>query len=1564
MTKLFESRPGITERQLSCLYPLQEDGVSLQEALRLCLPEMKKITGGREPEDWLLYCRGILLARYFPESFQTEGDSELEEAAYLYLRVLNLLFEREMKECAFDPLRSFLLPAEEELKTCGVREEYDRFRDAFYEGFIYAFMRISRECTPFDTLGHIAGVHHVAMYMARQLAELGEKVDLGLMSGAAVLHDIGKFGCRPFEARRVPYLHYYYTYSFTDRYEMPAIGSIASNHSVWDLELDRLSVESLLLIYADFRVKSVYTEDRKEQVCFFTLQESYDVILSKLDNVDEQKRRRYAQAYARLRDFEDYLTALGCSTDLVSPCGTSSVPEPSSLMTAEELVRLFKFKAVGSNIRVMYHISQESQFISLLEMVRSEKDSRHVRAFMTVIEEYATYVSQNQKAVILRFFYDMLSHPDGDVRRHAAKVSAKMIAESEIEFTKWLPEGFEAPRVGMSLEEIWRDYLERMLKPENGISVRQRRLIGYAMKTVVSSLLSELEKREEKRAQAVRVLVSFCRAKEVDRLASIFLLNSISVVPSALFSEGERQQLLAFAAELLPTEDSETRVTVLRFVNGWLAEGVKPDREIPGALLQKAETKPGSCAERYLMSRIAAHTGLSERYPEEHFDNALLYIENQSTTKSWIEKQVNLDILKEQMEENTDRMQLYQYANHILSILHLNLRYMSRIRAGSDLSEVMPRLTPAQRYEIVLELMRTLESGEDFISNYLPEYVGRFYFLVTAEERQNLLVLFRKMVDSRSTKNIAVALETLGVILRRMLKGSADDPASCEEELVTVEGLFCLGISHYHPEISAEASYILCRSVFYDPELPGRQKARVFSDLARKVTSIHSRPETDFLRYYSAAAYKYINVFLTDYFVDYGEIPAAPVKKAAFFPGTFDPFSLGHKAIVKEILSLGYTVYLALDDFFWSKKTQPYRIRQKILEMSTADQLQVYVFPDNIPVNIANPDDLRVLTEAFHGEKPAIVVGSDVVRHASAYRKARTRWSIHEFRHIIFSRDSEGEELSREELSVIQAETVQLQLPSYYENVSANRIRAHITEGKDISNLLAANVENFIYELGYYTMEPIFKKTAECRAVDTILRRNGQIVIEADEFWCTADGSCLELQLTEGAECGSAAAGIVHFHMTDSGALYEECGDLECAASLRGKICGRIAVITDLQGAGSETGDDRLTALTETLAICQEKGIAHAMCFGGSAFAELLSAVGFICIEREHDIWYCDLHSPIVLFFDTAASIKELFSDGKQLRKTLWQSHLKLVRAMTQMYPGSLLLAFESDIMNYRLTQLIMKDNPIEQLPQNTKPLGKNMCVPFGKILKGVILPNCVTKALDNEKIYNRDLRSFRIRELPGYLPLAEQIRTIRSFDRPVILADDLYHKSYRIREIDRLVKSEQVMVDHLAVGVLSGHGKDLAETVGRDVRSVYFVPNMRSWFIESDLYPFIGGDGVDTEQEVPVSYSLPSINAIMPYQVPSYIKGASRQAFYRLSEVCLENAAEIWRVLEADYQKMYGRKLTMERIGEVMTEPRHPDSVGPDISHPQAAPSMLLQGELMRLYRMQRLTDETLTQG
>ena len=58
------------------------------------------------------------------------------------------------------------------------------------------------------------------------------------------------------------------------------MGHIAANHSVWDLEIENLSSESLVLVYADFRVKQSRDEQRqRDRADLYSLQEAFDVIL-------------------------------------------------------------------------------------------------------------------------------------------------------------------------------------------------------------------------------------------------------------------------------------------------------------------------------------------------------------------------------------------------------------------------------------------------------------------------------------------------------------------------------------------------------------------------------------------------------------------------------------------------------------------------------------------------------------------------------------------------------------------------------------------------------------------------------------------------------------------------------------------------------------------------------------------------------------------------------------------------------------------------------------------------------------------------------------------------------------------------------------------------------------------------------------------------------------------------------------------------------------------------------------------------------------------------------------
>ncbi len=122
----------------------------------------------------------------------------------------------------------------------------------------------------------------------------------------------------------------------------------------------------------------------------------------------------------------------------------------------------------------------------------------------------------------------------------------------------------------------------------------------------------------------------------------------------------------------------------------------------------------------------------------------------------------------------------------------------------------------------------------------------------------------------------------------------------------------------------------------------------------------------------------------------------------------------------------------------------------------------------------------------------------------------------------------------------------------------------------------------------------------------------------------------------------------------------------------------------------------------------------------------------------------------------------------------------------------------------------------------------------------------------------------------------------------------------------------------------MSGRGKDLMDIQGRDADCAYFIPNLRMWFNENLMYPFLGGDGMWLNNENMLNL-IPSINLILPYYSPMYISGATNEAIYNLSMVSLENAKNILRVLEAEFQDLYEKKLTVKRLGEVLLSPRLP---------------------------------------
>ena len=275
-------------------------------------------------------------------------------------------------------------------------------------------------------------------------------------------------------------------------------------------------------------------------------------------------------------------------------------------------------------------------------------------------------------------------------------------------------------------------------------------------------------------------------------------------------------------------------------------------------------------------------------------------------------------------------------------------------------------------------------------------------------------------------------------------------------------------------------------NIFGSVSLSPEEKYRIFCHCGKRILTLYenrSEEELDFFN--NAAVLKHIYRFICDYELEIGPFDIPEINKIAFFPGTFDPFSRSHKAIATEIRNMGYEVYLALDEFSWSKKTQPRLQRRKILSMSVSDEENIYIFPDDIPVNIANPSDLARLKKIFEGKELSFVAGSDVIENASCYRSAPTKNSIHSLDHIIFKRTSD----ERRDGSVkkkpypIDGKIINLHLEEYFEDISSTRIRENIDSGRDISNLIDPVAQNYIFEKGLYMREPAYKHVLQARDI-------------------------------------------------------------------------------------------------------------------------------------------------------------------------------------------------------------------------------------------------------------------------------------------------------------------------------------------------------------------------------------------------------------------------------------------------------------------------------------------------
>ena len=1539
---------------ISAFFPMHKR-ITCNEVLELCLPVMTNISATVPDEGWLKFCYKFVCTTMFPDE-QYTPDKELCEAAVFYLCTLQTLLDHERQALPFDPLNDFEFLSEEKYESCDSSREYRRLMFYWREEFIYELMRLGAEITPYKTLSHIAGVHYIAMTAAKGLAKAGIDVDLALVSAAAASHDFGKFGCRPGE--RVPYLHYYYTDIWLDRRKMEGISHIAANHSTWDLELESLSVESLLLIYADFRSKQTYDQNGNETTVLFPLDKSFEVILSKLDNVDEKKQRRYARVYGRLHDFEDYMRSLGVDVDLTGKAQTPAVKKDASLLDPDQTLESLILLSVDHNLKLMNMLSSEKKFGNIIESARSAKSWQQLRAYLDIFDEYFTYLSVRQKTQAIDFLYELLVHREGDIRRQSGGLIGKLIAKFHLFYRKELPKGVEKDPAEERPFEIWEKYIDMIVYPDHKTTPQQRSHIGYTLKLVVGSMLKNA--RDEDVSRFLDVIFKYYTDAESTPYDSAFtLLDAIRYLPAKYCNDDIRSRLIDFAAHFAGLEDLRLVTAALEY----LLEVQKSESATPEQICRIIaivnNVKLSNLTSVYLKCEILRRAKYDVSDLEEQLYNnditSEVFLDNLKIATPWVVKVAGVEMLRDQLTHGIMTHVLH-IATHFSNLVKMSERVVVRQSAGNALVSILPQLRRDQRNEVVVELGKGLEMGRYEISKYIPEYLGQAALYLHPSELDEQITWLRSLLGTPSDSSASCALNTAGILLQHYPEYKnrfKETDEKFEERRHQLLGILLQGLAHYREAVRQEALLVFGKLMFESTVLDMEEKSHLFSLCYRKLLFLINESPSDsgLTFFYRASALSHINRFITLRRLDHGPFSFEAPKKIAFFPGTFDPFTLSHKGIVHAIREMGFEVYLAIDEFSWSKKAQPHLIRRQIVNMSIAGDFHVHLFPVDIPVNIANPADLKRMSELFPDQQVYIVAGSDVVANASAYRSEPRPYSIHQMNHIIFRRAGDAK-LSRN--LPINGDVILLNLPQHLKDISSSRIRENVDLNRDISNFIDPVIQDFIYQNGLYLRD----------SQNKTMLFTGEIEFEWDSAYKNSvyqkfganipfNENLLLIRKTDSQQ----VLGYASYRLLTISDLFEAIGDNELANRIRLRSAGNIVLITALETDASDKHNIyKHLLLSELLAKTIENEYVYAVYYPTSKdisedTESVLRRMGFVSNEGKTPIREVDMHAPVVMIQNLETTIQEPLSRNARIRSVIRRSHEKLQLAMTALYPGELVLILSSDVIHHRLLEKITAYNNVPSVPTTPRVLGENMCVPFGKLLRNKIVPNTVTKTIHTDRVYSPDLKEGSIEAFPNYPPIPSQIRTIKSFNRPIILVDDLMHPGFRMRTLDPYLREENVPIKMVLVGVLSGYGRDLMRSWNHPVDSIYYMPRIRQWFVESTLYPFIGGNTVRRNSS-PIPGMMPGINHILPYAVPAFRSECSNEAVFELSKTCLECAYDIMTTLEQEYRALYGRNLTLSRLPEAIILPLCPDK-GTCLKYdPNLSASVYIENDLELLLR------------
>lgn len=1529
---------------------ISKENITCEDVKELSLEILNSLSKDL-PKDWLEYVYEYILNKSFPDSVDIKLNPKYENAVVVYLEILRTVFlhvEKHQKTENYS-FNSFIMNDSNELTE---NEDFKKFKMVYSNNYIYELIKLNYELTNSSLFFRIKGVWGLSMQIAESLKMANVDVKLWLVCCLSIGYFIGNYALKQEDNKNNK--SRYYTNEWFEKFDLSNIGNIAIYNNNSSIYIGHLPIEALILIYSNIRV-----DVKSSGKIYFNSLEQIDKSVFDCFKMSKDECKLYIE---KIKDFEGYLSSNGVDIKFSNSIINYNKKDVAFL-EGNEIIDYYKNIAVDNNIKVMNLLSEEMTFNHMIEMAKGTKTWKDIIIYLNIFDEYTLYLSKNKKLKLIDFLYGLLNNADGEIRKIAAKLLGKIIALFDIsDYHSENSINFESFSI-----ELWQKYLELIIMSSN---LKDRENAIFYLYDFIESFIKNTE--NDRVHVYLDVLLKYFKSIDCDEDTVIMLLTSLPSIKMQFFNDDQIDILFSNVINYLNNDSEDIKFVSLNYVYT-LIQSENLEKSLISKILEHVkninmEDKVGI---NFLKYKILLKINKTDKIINEYNEFmrikskriSEIFLINLKSATNWMEKIINIDFILDIVRNSNDVVLLHTAA-HLCNLIKVSAKEVVRNKAGKALLSISPLLTIDQRNEISIELIKGLEIDEFEISKYIPNYLGKFILLLHPKELDEIIFeILRLYRDSNSCVS-SLALKTLSIMIESYSEYKDVFEQNIDEynnRLRKILSIIISGLANNDEEIKMDTLFFIGSQIFNSKMLSDNDKYTVFKCIGKKLLNLLEEKNTSYLYFLNRAiSFNYIYKFISNYYIHNNRFDIPTNNKIAYFCNLFDPFTLEYKKIIKEIKKLGYDVFLDIDEISWWKNTQPNKIRRKIIDISIADEFNTYLLPENSRINLGNPNDLLKLNSLFSNKVIYIVANEEMFLNESIYKQKLMKHSIFNYDHLIIRSKvfTEGEQKSK--------------LNEVKEKIKGNMIELNIpidNDSKNSSLKIDSQAFKYINNASIYLRDPHDKIVANKRSFkieiindlsENIVDEIGHYIFMYTNLYQNIGEELVNknislLVIRENSK-SNKLLGFSAFHHISTAQMFREFGNIEIANYVRENTSGKIIIIDGMYTNPIEDIPElEQTILTETLLYCLKNDFTYALyCntllnYNSDNIFELLELHGFKKLnigDFNNNIYAVDMKFPICLTLDMQSYIKEPLISSPKVNDLILETRKKLKNAITKLYPNSLVLSFDVQMLQQAL---------VEKVAEVCQSTNEYVCVPFGNVLNGKIVPNVATKSLHIEKTFNYDIRDFEIIEYPFYSSISNQIDVIKSFDKPIILVDDVMHNCHEIVGIDNILKSKDINVKKIIVGILSSNGKDIMEIHDRKVDSAYFIPNLRLWLRESMLYPFFGGNTVLRDEEIKLNL-IPSINHILPYVSPIFVNGASKDVIYDLSMLCLENAKDIFKNLEQEYRNIFDKNLVLKNLSEVVKFPRYPvkgDNIYYDLNQNI---SNYIENDIKDLIRIERI--------